>query len=155
MNEKGKLRIPTMKTGGIASLFLGIVLFALLPSQVKITGQSGITSRTIPMLLGGILILCGATLFIKGAIQKREDYKEINLGDELRKLVFMVMLVVYVFAISYIGFMTASLIFSMVLLAFIGERKKARFAVVAVSVAVIYVTFHYLLKVDFGSLWGI
>lgn len=155
MKPDRKFRIPTMKASGICAVLLGVVLLMLMPSQVKITGQSGITSRTTPLLLSYIMILCGIGLFLKGSIGKREDYKEVIIGDEVCKLIFIVMLIAYVFAIDYIGFMSASLIFTMALLWFTGERKKSRYLVVAAGVVIIYMAFRFLLKVDFGSLWGI
>ncbi len=155
MKEKKTYCIPTHLTAGIFSMVLGAIAAALIPGQIKVPGQTGITSRTIPFFLAGIIFLLGCILVFSSLVLKKEDYREVEVSEEIRRGFFIGALVVYVFAMDWIGFLTSSLLMGAFVLWYIEDRKPLHYGVVGLCIGVIYLVFRFLLNVSFTSVWGV
>ena len=62
----------------------------------------------------------------------------------------MAMLIVYVFLMPRLGFPVSSFLWGIGCLAFTKSKKAKYYMIVAVSIAIIYLIFKYLLDVGFG-----
>ena len=155
MKEKKTYRIPTQLAAGIFSMALGAVTAGLIPGQIRVTGQTGITSRTIPFFLAGIIFVMGCFLVFASLVLKKENYREVEVSQEIRRGIFIGALVVYVFAMDWIGFLISSQIMGAFVLWYMEDRKPLHFGVVGICIAVIYAVFRFLLGVSFTSVWGV
>ncbi len=148
-------RIPTHLTAGCFSIVLAVAAACLIPGQIKVSGQTGITSRTIPFFLSGIIFLLGCWLVFASLVLKKEDYKEVEISQETRRGIFMGALAVYVFVMDWIGFLISSLLMGAFVLWYMEDKKPVHYGIVSACVAVIYGVFRFLLGVSFVSVWGV
>lgn len=155
MKDDRIYRIPTKRMSGIFAMVFGCVVALLIPSQISIKGQTGITSQTIPYFLAGVIFLLGAWLTFTSVVLKKEDYKEVCVPLEVRRIVFLLALVAYVFLMDWIGFLLSSLLIGSFVLWYMEDRKPLHYAIVGICVVVIYLVFRFLLDVNFISAWGV
>lgn len=155
MGEDKKYKIPTNLCAGVFSLVFGLIVIMLIPSQIKSMEQSGITSGTIPYALAGIMVVIGIWLLFQRFVLKKEDYTEIELSVEKRRLIYLGGLVLYAFIIEYIGFLVSSLLIGAFTLWYMEDKKPMHYVSAGISIAVIYLVFRFALGIDFVSVVGV
>ncbi|MDR1901778.1 MAG: tripartite tricarboxylate transporter TctB family protein [Treponema sp.] len=143
-----RLRYKTNLTSGCFSLILGGLVWFFTPRQIEpdYTATYGITSRTMPYLLAAVLAACGLVLVIQSLIFKKENYKEIEVRQELKALGYMLVLIGYAVLFS-VNFIFALFFLGAATLAFMKTRKKLYYLIVLVFAVGLYFVFILALHV--------
>ena len=145
-----ELRIKKNLGSGVFTILLSGLILWIIPSQVKSTTSqvSGFNADYFPKLLCYVMLVCGILLVAKSFVAKKDEEIVIVFKDEYRVLLYGLLMIAYVAAISYLGFLISTLLFSMGSLALMRCKNKWYYlAVVLLSVG-IWGCFVYLLNVS-------
>jgi hypothetical protein len=108
---------------------------------------SAIGSDYLPRVVAVFLAVIGAVMVIQSLVFKKDSVTVINLGEELRILALMGLLILYGIMVNVIGFLIASIAVLEFVLVLLKCRKWHYYAIVALLTAVIYFSFRYGLNV--------
>ena len=146
MNYKIKINV----VGGIIFLILAMILWYLIPSQIPVTTDAVITSRSFPKLI--VVVMFFSSLFIlvndliKIARKLPVQEVEVNLKEEGRAVITCVLLILYAVLLNIIGFLFASIAYCCAMLAFFKCKNWKYYLIVTViCVAVTYIFKNILL----------
>ena len=111
------------------SIFFIFSLF-IIKRAVKMRdfGKSYLSPGIFPVLFGGVLLILSLNLIIKG-FKTKDNSKEINKLDIEKKLSFLNVTLVFIFSLSYLwvlnlfGFILPSMIYLLIFMFFIGEKR--------------------------------
>jgi len=145
-----KFKIRTnLVTGILMALFSGYMLYVM-PKQVKVPAyDSGAPSpRIIPGICLVVILICSIVLIIQSLVFKKEKIVEFDWNNEKPAILLIVLLCVYVFLITKIGFILASAITFVVLLFYSGERKPFIYIFTIVLAVGIYFLFSKVFHVS-------
>ena len=120
-----KFKIKTNLVTGILMGLLSAYLLYVMPKQVRVPAyDSGAPSpRIIPGVCLVVILLCSVILIIESLVFKKEKIVEFDWNNEKPAILLIAVLCIYVFLIIQIGFILASAITFVVVLAYCGERK--------------------------------
>ncbi len=120
-----KFKIKTNLVTGILMGLLSAYLLYVMPKQVRVPAyDSGAPSpRIIPGVCLVVILLCSVILIIESLVFKKEKIVEFDWNNEKPAILLIVVLCIYVFLIIKIGFILASAITFVVVLAYCGDRK--------------------------------
>ncbi|MGX8704718.1 MAG: tripartite tricarboxylate transporter TctB family protein [bacterium] len=120
-----KFKIKTNLVTGILMGLLSAYLLYVMPKQVRVPAyDSGAPSpRIIPGVCLVVILLCSVILIIESLVFKKEKIVEFDWNNEKPAILLIAVLCIYVFLIIKIGFILASAITFVVVLAYCGERK--------------------------------
>jgi putative tricarboxylic transport membrane protein len=149
--EKHKMNVPINIVGSILFIVIALVCLKLVPSQIHVNTTSQITARTFPVLMLQIVLLFSSVLLLKdiiSLIRKKEiERKEITLLVEVRALIILAMMVVFLLLLHYIGFIFSSIVFGILMLFYFRCRKLSSYIIICSAAIMIGFLFQYLLKV--------
>lgn len=140
----------------IASLIM--ILFGLWgwydTSSWKIpASHDGISPVVYPRAVFTVIILCAAIILIRLLLKIKTPTDEMERVIDIRILKTfgtVALMVIYIFAMSKIGFLFTTPVFLFLSMLFFGERKWLRMAVISVAgTAVLYLFFVYVMHVRF------
>ncbi len=123
--SRTKFKIKTNLVTGIVMGLLSAFLLYVMPKQVRVPAyDSGAPSpRIIPGVCLVIILLCSVILIVQSLVFKKEKIVEFDWEKEKPALLLILLLCIYVFLIIKIGFIIASAIIFIIVLAYCGERK--------------------------------
>ncbi len=149
------MKVRSNLVGGVASILFAAALFIIIPSQIDqtIMGNEYISSRLVPQLIAGVIALCGFVLVFKSLVIGQEQIREISLPVEKRAILFFIMMLAFLFAVSTIGFLAAGLGMAAAALLFQRVRSARQYLIVLVVIAVVYSAFVHGLQVPLPE-WG-
>lgn len=140
------MKLKTNLIGGGLFLFISIIIWFLIPSQIVLTQNSNINSQTFPKLIVGLSIFSSFLLIAKEIIKtiKKEptDEIEITLNNEIKVIIMLVLLIIYVFLFEYIGFLFSSIIYSFLTLMY----YKCKIIKYYISIALVCLIVNYIFK---------
>lgn len=145
-----KIKIKTNLWSGIIMGVLSLVLLILLPQQVRIPAyDSGAPSpRIIPGICIILMLIFSIVLIIQSLVFKKEKIVEFDFNKEKPAILLILLLCVYVALIIIVGFIPASIITFVVLLAYCGERKPFIYIFAIVFAVAIFFMFKYIFNVS-------
>lgn len=147
-----KLTLNVNLAGGILFLLLSTVLWFLVPSQIKITGQSLINSQTFPKLVIGVIFIFSLYLILFETVKiigkKKTETIEVHLKKEVQALVTIAILGGYAFLFEKIGFFISSVIFCWIMLIFSRNKNWKYYLTVALVCGGVNYIFRHLLLVQ-------
>ena len=116
-----------MQMGGIALfLFAIILLFWIIPTQVRDVDTFGVSPQFFPKVLGYILLVLSVWLFIDGCLKKtvpdQKIYK-INVKEIKLVLITLIIMVVYILTIELLGYLIATIMVLGILMWIYGQRN--------------------------------
>lgn len=154
--KRKRIRISTNLGAGILGLLFAALLFVLTKNniQIPVSETDMINSATVPYLLALLIGACSLALLGKTLVLKHEVYEERDIQIELRNLIFIGLLIVYVALMPYLGFLLTSLAFSAGTLFFVGCRNTKHYCVVLLFVAAVWAVFRFGLKIDLPGFLG-
>lgn len=143
-----KIKYRSNLMAGCLAIVAAVVLFLIIPSQVGLESSAtfGITSRTLPYALSILSAACGVGLIIQSLVFKKDEVKEVDLGQEGKGILYMLVLLAYGLGFSH-SFLISTSLLGIVTLAFQKDKKPLHYVVVVAVVAVLYFTFTELLHV--------
>lgn len=143
-----KIQYKTNLVTGIFSTIMGIVLFIIIPFQIRVEKNIlyNVSSRTLPYVISCIFIVCGILLIIQSIILKKEKIKSIDLRREFRIMIYFISLILYIltFEKNFIISTVSLGIFTL----FMTKSKKPLFYIITIIVVfILYYIFTKLLHV--------
>ena len=141
--RKGKLVLA----GVFITLSLFIIAFALdLPASIKGVPGPG----TWPILISLIMLFSAITVAIKSFNDKDKKPLGIAGKEQVRVYLSMISLVIYLIAMTFIGFAVSTFVMLYGFITWFSSYKWYFRVISAFAItAVIYCVFHYVLKVPF------
>ncbi|MCI8517641.1 MAG: tripartite tricarboxylate transporter TctB family protein [Hungatella sp.] len=150
-------KIPSNLVGGLLSLAVGAGIVLLTPGQIQdiYSDQTGVTSASVPCAIGYILAVLGVGLMVMSLVFHREDDVVIHRSEEMMAAGVFGVLLYYVFAMEYMGYLLNSIIAATAILLLQKNRSWKIAAATLGTVAAIYVIFIYFFGVQLpaGRLW--
>ncbi|WP_300356901.1 tripartite tricarboxylate transporter TctB family protein [Fusobacterium sp.] len=145
-----KYKIKVNIVGGAIFIILSMILWFLIPSQIPITSDGVITSRSFPRLIVLLMFFSSLFIFVSDVIKlisKRPvNEVEVCLKEEGKAAIVCVLLVAYAFLLDKIGFMIASIVYCYSMLLFFKCKNWKYYAIVTIiCVAVTYIFKNILL----------
>ncbi|HKL75069.1 MAG TPA: tripartite tricarboxylate transporter TctB family protein [Halanaerobiales bacterium] len=91
-------------------------------------GESFLSPGIFPALFGGVLLILSLNLIIRGYKEVKKSGKNINYDNidkvSLLNVIFIVMIsLIYLWALSYLGFIISSIVYLFIFMFYIGERR--------------------------------
>jgi len=105
-------------TGGFFLVFGIVLYFAIIPNNVSDMEGGWILPTTIPNATAVLMALCGGVLVVKPTVQDIQSPKEF-----MRAGFYFALLVLGLWAMSYVRFVYAGPAIALVLMGLIGERR--------------------------------
>ncbi len=140
------MKLKTNLIGGSLFLSISIIIWFLIPSQIILTQNTSINSQTFPRLIVGLSIISSILLILKETIKiiKKEPTEEIEIifNNEVKVIVMLILLVVYVFLFEYIGFLFSSIIYSFLTLMYYKSKNIKYY----ISIALVCLIVNYIFK---------
>lgn len=143
-----KIRYKSNLLAGCFSILAAIVLYLIIPSQVGKEMQSvhGITSRTFPYVLCILMGVSGVGLIFQSLVSKKEETKEVELGKEVKGILYILILLAYGYGFSR-SFLISTSLLGAATLGFAKCKKLSYYVIVIVAVVILYLVFTRLLHV--------
>ena len=143
----------------IVCFFLSIALYLAIPSQVNQASSTAVTLAAdfFPGFIAILLFVSSIGLFVQSEIAIRQNYEAeegmtYDWGREVKVVVVFVMMILYVLAMRWTGFLIASFVFGVALLWTLKVRTWWYYVVYAACVLVVYYVFTKLLYVYLPTL---
>lgn len=151
-----KLKYNSEIISGSVFLVAAIVLWVLIPNQINTLETSEINAQTIPKLAIGGLGIFSFFLLMQGVftIPKKEVYvsragmASEKFRKEKKSLIYAVILLLYLVAFTWLGFLVSSTLLTIAILLFYGTRKWYYYAIPLTVILVVYFIFKILLRVS-------
>ncbi|MDO4697918.1 MAG: tripartite tricarboxylate transporter TctB family protein [Pasteurellaceae bacterium] len=148
-----KIRFRQDLVGSLIFLIVSLVLWFLMPYQIKVTEDDElITAQTFPRLVIGLMIVCCVILLVKELIKlvRKQPTKmaEFDLTRESRSLIVILLLVLYWGLLHWLPFIVSSIIFSYLLLIFFQCKNWKYYAIVTTVIVAVSLFFQNLLNVS-------
>lgn len=146
-----KIKFKQDLVGGIVFLIVSLVIWFMMPSQIKINTTDTINSQSFPRVIIGLMMVCSIYLIIVQVIKiiKKIPVKEveIDLKQEGKCVLMIGMIAAYWLMLHFLTFMAASLIFAGAILVFFKCKNWKYYGIVFTSIIVITLVFQNLLGV--------
>lgn len=151
-----KLRYNTEIISGSVFLVAAVVLWLLVPSQINTMETSAINAQTVPKIVIGGMGIFSFCLLLQGifTMPKHEVVitKAALVSDKFRKelksIIYAIIFLVYLVALTWLGFLISTILLTIAILLFYGARRWYYFAIPLTMVGVVYYVFKVLLKVS-------
>lgn len=151
-----KLKYNSEIISGAVFLVAAAVLWLLIPSQINTMETSAINAQTVPkIVIGGMglfslgLLLQGIfTLPKKEVVLTRAGLISDRFRKELKSVVYAIILLAYLAALTWMGFLISTVLLTIAILLFYGARKWYYYAIPLAMVGVVYFVFKMLLRVS-------
>ncbi len=129
---------------------LSIILLISMPYQVRVPAfDSGAPSpRIIPGICLVIMLIFSIVLIIQSLVFKKEKVVEFDWQKEKPAILMIALLCLYVALILFIGFVPASAVTFIIILAYCGERKPFIYIFIVAASIGIYFLFKYVFTVS-------
>ncbi len=141
---------------GIGAFFVLFGIFILIVTPIFVTAVSSTTNGMVPTsfpnFVGWLSIVLGALEVVDALIgikNKRDDeeFEERDKIRELKVLLIFVLMILYTYLCTVIGFFFASVLFSVAFLVLMGDKVWWHYAVAIVMCFIIFYCFRYLLYI--------
>ena len=151
-----KLKYNSEIISGSVFLVAAAVLWLLIPSQINTMETSVINAQTVPKIaIGGMglfslgMLLQGIfTIPKKEVVITRDGLRSDRFRKEVKSVVYAGMLLAYLVAITWLGFLISTLLLTISILLFYGARRWYYYAIPLTMVVVVYFIFKMLLRVS-------
>ena len=145
-----KFKIKTNLWSGIIMGALSLILLIIMPYQVRIPAyDSGAPSpRIIPGICLVIMLFFSVVLIIQSLVFKKEKIVEFDWQKEKPAILLIALLCIYVALILTVGFIIASAITFIIILAYCGERKPFIYIFIVACAIGIFFLFKYVFTVS-------
>ncbi len=149
--EKHNMNVPINTVGAILFIIISLVCLSLVPGQIKLNTDAAITARTFPVLMLRIVLIFSVVLLLKDIIyiirKKEIEIKKINLLVEIRALIILAMLIIFLVLLHLSSFIASSIVFGILMLFYFRCRKISSYVIICASAILIGFLFQYVLNV--------
>jgi putative tricarboxylic transport membrane protein len=145
------MTIPINIVGSILFIIVSSILLYLVPSQIKINTEAVVNARTFPLLMLRIVLIFSIILLIKDIIfiiTKREiETKELNLLVEVKFLIILSMLIIFLALLYFTNFILSSIVFGILMLFYFRSKKLSNYLIIILAAILIGYLFQNVLHV--------
>lgn len=142
-----KLKLKSNLAGGIFCILLSIILWIIIPFQVSLNNNNTfLNARFMPKFIAVVIFFAGILLVIQSR-WKEDKIIEINLRDELKSFLYIIILIIYALLLSNLGFVISSIFLGIMTLILLKTTNWKYYTIVLGLVIVLKVVFNYILKV--------
>ena len=129
---------------------ISLIMLILLPQQVRVPAyDSGAPSpRIIPGVCLVLMLIFSLVLIIQSLVFKKEKIVEFDWNKEKPAILMIALLCIYVALILTVGFIIASAVVFIIILAYCGERKPFIYIFTVACAIGIYFLFQYVFTVS-------
>jgi hypothetical protein len=149
--EERKMTLPINIVGSVIFIVVSSVLLMLVPTQIKINTDAVVNARTFPVLMLRIALIFSIVLLLKdiiSIIRKQEiEKKEFNLLVEIKFLIILAMLIIFLTMLYFTNFIVSSIIFGIMMLFYFRSKKISHYLIVILAAILIGVLFQNVLHV--------
>ena len=138
------------RVGGLAAIILGIVSTMEGVRLYPLRQSTMVGDHTMPIVLGIVLILLGALMFII----KQGHFEVVFPPKDIRRtmMISMVLLFFYAFCIEYLGYLISTILVNIGLFRVFGSYKWLKCIVMSITFAIcLYLVFILWLKMPFPT----
>ncbi len=145
-----KIKIKTNLWTGIVFAVFAAFMFFMMETQVRLPGyDSGAPSpRIMPTIFLTVILINSAILIIQSLVFKKEKIVEFDWKVQKPMIALIVLMCVYTWLITVLGYVVASLIAFPAALFYIGERKKGPYIVAIIMAVGIFFVFRSIFKIS-------
>ena len=145
-----KFKIKTNLWTGIVFAAFAAFMFFMMETQVRLPGyDSGAPSpRIMPTIFLTVILVNSAILIIQSLVFKKEKVVEFDWNVQKPMIVLIILMCVYTFLITVLGYVVASIIAFPAALFYIGERKKGPYIAAIILAIGIYVMFKTIFNIS-------
>ncbi len=145
-----KFKIKTNLWTGIVFAVFAAFMFFMMETQVRLPGyDSGAPSpRIMPTIFLTIILINSAILIVQSLVFKKEKIVEFDWTAQKPIILLIVLMCVYTFLITVLGYVVASVICFPAALFYIGERKKGPYVVAVIMALGIYFMFKFIFNIS-------
>lgn len=151
-----KLKYNAEIISGSIFLLVAVVLWLLIPSQIHTLETSAINAQTVPKIVTGGMGLFSFGLLMQGiftlpkkvVVITRAALVSDNFRKEFKSVFYAIIFLVYLVALTWLGFLISTVLLTIAILLFYGARKWFYYAIPLAMVLVVYFIFKILLKVS-------
>lgn len=119
--------------------------------NINVNGAEGLTSKSFPILISGLMLLFSAITSIEEFLAMRNGKTEgINLSwpDVLRVVGLIAVMVIYAFVMPHIGFVFSTILLLLAAMLIYGHKNKLTVVLVSILLPIaLKLLFQYVLKV--------
>lgn len=149
--DKHKITLPINIVGSILFIVVSIVLLKLVPSQIKVNTTAQVNARTFPLLMLRIVLVFSIILLVKDIlfiVTKREiEKREFSLLVEVRFLILLSMLIIFLVLLHFTSFIVSSIIFGVLMLFYFRSKKIINYIIIILAAFLIGYLFQNVLHV--------
>ncbi len=152
-----KIKIKTNLVFGIVAVLTSAFLFYVIPKQIKIPTflNEVVNGQVIPYAMASLIAILGIVSLFNAVVLKKWGEKELVVGKEVKNLLYLLAIAIFIVGAKYVSFLLFSLLFVNFSLWYMNAKSWKKFLIVNVLVIIFVVTFRYGLNLRFGGLWGI
>ena len=144
------MKLPIYKnlTSGILCLLFSSAVLLLIPSQVSVGYSDTIYNpRFMPYFVASVIGLIGIVLVIKNRMGNDETVV-FDVNQELSVAGLCAFLIALPYLNDLIGYVVVTIFTGFMILFISGSRIKKHYAIIAISVAIIFVSVEFGLKIN-------
>ena len=145
-----KFKIKTNLWTGIVFGLFAAFMFFMMETQVRLPGyDSGAPSpRIMPTIFLTIILINSVILIIQSLVFKKEKVVEFDWTEQKPMIVLIVLMCVYTFMITKLGYLVSSLIVFPAALFYVGERKKGPYITAVILAVAIFFMFKFIFNIS-------
>lgn len=142
-----KIKVKSNLAGGLFCILFSIILWIIIPIQVSLNNNNTfIDARFMPKFMAIVIFIAGIMLVVQSRL-KEDKMIEINLNNELKSFLYIVVLIIYALLLSNLGFVISSIFLGIMTLLLLKTTNRKYYIIILGLVFVLKVVFNYLLKV--------
>ena len=145
-----KISIKKNLYSGIFAVLFGAVMLITIPIFINFRVQivtKAIPPDYLPKIVSWFMIICGALLIVQSLVFKKESIVEMELNDEVRTLLYIGLVLVFIFLFRFVGFLIAALVAIPLSLILMEDRSVRHYIIGEVLVLLVWSSFKFLLHV--------
>ena len=143
-----KVKIRTNLIGGVATAIFSLVLFNLsFQIEESISTTASVGSAFFPKMMAIVIFLLSIGMLIQSFFTKKHETIEIIISDELRVFLFLSIIVIYIIALKYLGFLISTIAMNISVLWILKSRKWGAYVICIAAALIVYAGFTYGLRI--------
>ncbi len=146
-----KLAIRKELTSGISLMVISAMLWFMVPFHIPDTGGVN-NAQLFPRMVIVAMFVLASIMTVSVLIKKNDEILELDLKKELKIIIFILGLFVYVFLLDKIGFIPSAVLIGFMTLFYYKTSRKLYIYMTGFIICV-YVLFTYALGVQLPSAW--
>lgn len=150
------MKIKTNLVSGIIFIVVGVILLALLNSQVIVYGDTPFISsaKVMPFITEMVMIIGGIALVIQSLVFRKEKIVEFKWQEQKYVLFLISIYIIFAALMYFVGFLIAAIVFVIMMFIYYKNKNLLQLAVLCVLAVGIYFLFIYVFHISLPGFGG-